>query len=123
MDRGIGVHVGYPPVHTSRHLCPTRSADRALRLHPSGPHLGTLYAYGHALVSGGSTSGIPILHLTGIMKPFHSIDAILGLLLIRHARPSVAVVRQVKMSDGAGLGQDHETNDTTRAAVPLDGLL
>jgi hypothetical protein len=93
------------------------------RLHPSGPHLGTLYAYGHALVSGGSTSGIPILHLTGIMKPFHSIDAILGLLLIRHARPSVAVVRQVKMSDGAGLGQDDETNDTTRAAVPLDGLL
>jgi hypothetical protein len=58
----------------------------------------------HALVSGASTSNRTILHLSGIMKPFHLIDAILELLLIRHAWPSVAVVGQVEMSDSAGLG-------------------
>ena len=58
------------------------------------------------------------------MKPFHLvIDAILERLLIRHSRPSVAVVRQVEVSHGTGLGQDHETNDTTGATVPLNCLL
>ena len=59
----------------------------------------------------------------GIMKPFHSIDAILEHLLIRHARPSVAVVRQIKMSHSTILGQDHKANDTARATIPLDRLL
>lgn len=58
------------------------------------------------------------------MKPFHlEMDAILEHLLIRHSRPGVAVVWQVEMSHGTGLGQDHETNDTTGAAVPLNRLL
>ena len=58
------------------------------------------------------------------MKPFHlEIDAILEHLLIRHSRPGVAVVWQVEMSHGTGLGQDHQTNDTTGAAVPFDCLL
>lgn len=61
---------------------------------------------------------------TGIMKPFHlEVDAILEHLLIRHSWPGVAVVWQVEMSHGTGLGQDHETNDTTGAAVPLNRLL
>lgn len=57
------------------------------------------------------------------MNPFHSIDAILEHLLIRHARPGVAVVREVKMSHGTILGQNHQTNNTTRATIPLDRLL
>ena len=57
-------------------------------------------------------------------EPFHSeIDAILEKLLIRHTRPSVAVIRQIEMSDGAVLGQHHKANDTTRATIPFDCLL
>lgn len=58
------------------------------------------------------------------MKPFHlEVDTILEHLLIRHSRPGVAVVWQVEMSHGTGLGKDHKTNDTTGAAVPLNRLL
>lgn len=61
---------------------------------------------------------------TGIMKPFHSeFDAILENLLIRHTRPSVAVVGQIEMSHGALFGEHHKTNDTTGATVPFDCLL
>lgn len=37
--------------------------------------------------------------------------------------PSVAIVRQVQMSNGALGRQDHHTDNTTGAAVPLDSLL
>lgn len=43
--------------------------------------------------------------------------------LIRDTGPGVVGVRQVQVPHSTLFGQHHHTDDTTGAAIPLDGLL
>lgn len=63
-------------------------------------------------------------HMTSsIMNHLFPGDANSTHALMCHPGSGVAVVGQVKVPHCPLLGQDHQSNDTTRASIPLDRLL